>query len=445
MQYKLNQYTMKEYAFYLILSLLFVSVQAQEVSFTEYDMDNGLHVILHQDNAAPVVTTSVLYHVGAKDELADRTGFAHFFEHLLFEGTKNIGRGEWFSIVSSNGGKNNAFTSNDYTYYYEVFPSNSLELGLWLESERMLHPVINQDGIDTQKDVIKEEKKVGEERPYGKVLDQVQENLFINHPYKRTVIGESDHLDAASLEEFIAFNKKYYVPNNAILVVAGDIQIDATKKMIADYFGAIPRGADVDRVTEQEDPITEAIEAKAYDSNIQIPMIVTAYRTPSIKSRDSKTLDMISTYLSDGNSSKLYRKVVDEKKMALEVGAINLSLEDHSMYIIYGLPLGDTSLESIITEIDEEVVKIQEDLISEKDYQKLQNKFETNFVDSNSSVEGIANSLAEYYAFYRDTNLINSEIEIYRSISREEIQAVAKKYLNPNQRLVLDYLPEPTK
>ena len=436
---------MKEYAFYLILSLLFVSVQAQEVSFTEYDLDNGLHVILHQDNAAPVVTTSVLYHVGAKDELKDRTGFAHFFEHLLFEGTKNIGRGEWYSIVSSNGGKNNAFTSNDYTYYYEVFPSNSLELGLWLESERMLHPVINQDGIDTQKDVIKEEKKVGEERPYGKVLDQVQENLFINHPYKKTVIGESDHLNAASLEEFIAFNKKYYVPNNAILVVAGDIQIDATKKMIADYFGAIPRGADVDRVTEQEDPITEAIEAKAYDSNIQIPMIVTAYRTPSIKSRDSKTLDMISTYLSDGNSSKLYRKVVDEKKMALEVGAINLSLEDHSMYIIYGLPLGETSLESIISEIDEEVVKIQEDLISEKDYQKLQNKFETNFVDSNSSVEGIANSLAEYYAFYKDTNLINSEIEIYRSISREEIQAVAKKYLNPNQRLVLDYLPESSK
>ena len=436
---------MKEYAFYLILSLLFVSVQAQEVSFTEYDLDNGLHVILHQDNAAPVIITSVLYHVGAKDELADRTGFAHFFEHLLFEGTKNIGRGEWFSIVSSNGGKNNAFTSNDYTYYYEVFPSNSLELGLWLESERMLHPVINQDGIDTQKDVIKEEKKVGEERPYGKVLDQVQENLFINHPYKRTVIGESDHLDAASLEDFIAFNKKYYVPNNAILVVAGDIQIDATKKMIADYFETIPGGADVDRVTEQEDPITEAIEAKAYDSNIQIPMIVTAYRTPSIKSRDSKTLDMISTYLSDGNSSKLYRKVVDEKKMALEVGAINLSLEDHSMYIIYGLPLGETSLESIISEIDEEVVKIQEDLISEKDYQKLQNKFETNFVDSNSSVEGIANSLAEYYAFYKDTNLINSEIEIYRSISREEIQAVAKKYLNPNQRLVLDYLPESSK
>jgi len=314
---------MKEYAFYLILSLLFVSVQAQEVSFTEYDLDNGLHVILHQDNAAPVITTSVLYHVGAKDELADRTGFAHFFEHLLFEGTKNIGRGEWFSIVSSNGGKNNAYTNDDYTYYYEIFPSNNLELSLWLESERMLHPIINKIGVDTQNEVVKEEKRLRvDNSPYGKFFENVKKNLFVKHPYKHTTIGEMNHLDAASLEEFLAFNKKYYVPNNAILVVAGDIEIDATKKMISDYFGAIPKGADVNRVAEKEDPITEAIEAKAYDSNIQIPAVVAAYRMPSVKTRDSKVLDMISTYLSDGNSSKLYRKMVDEKKMALQVGAL---------------------------------------------------------------------------------------------------------------------------
>ena len=446
MYYKSNQYTMKEYAFYLILSLLFVSVQAQEVAFTEYDLNNGLHVILHQDNTAPVVTTSVLYHVGAKDELADRTGFAHFFEHLLFEGTKNIERGEWFSIVSSNGGKNNAYTNDDYTYYYEVFPSNNLELGLWLESERMLHPVINKIGVDTQNEVVKEEKRLRvDNSPYGKFFENVKKNLFVKHPYKHTTIGEMSHLDAASLDEFLAFNKKYYVPNNAILVVAGDIQIDDTKKMIADYFEAIPKGSDVNRVVAKEDPITEAIEAKAYDSNIQIPAVVAAYRMPSIKTRDSKVLDMISTYLSDGNSSKLYRKMVDEKKMALQVGAFNVSQEDYGMYLIFGLPLGETPLKNIITEIDEEVVKIQKELISEKDYQKLQNKFETNFVDSNSSVEGIANSLAEFYAFYENTNLINSEIEIYRSITREEIQAVAKKYLNPNQRLVLDYLPESSK
>ena len=432
----------------LFLSLLGVGsfLTAQEVKFEEYDLANGLHVILHQDNAAPVVTTSVLYHVGAKDEEPNRTGFAHFFEHLLFEGTKNIERGKWFSIVSSNGGKNNAYTNDDFTYYYEVFPSNNLELGLWLESERMLHPVINQIGVDTQNEVVKEEKRLRvDNSPYGKFLENVKKHLFYQHPYKHTTIGEMEHLDAASLEEFLAFNKKYYVPNNAVLVVAGDIDVPSTKKMIEDYFTDIPRGADVPRVNIKEKPIEQSIKAVAYDPNIQIPAVVTGYRMPALTTRESKVLDMISTYLSDGNSSKLYKKMVDEQKMALQVGAFNISQEDYGMYLIFGLPLGENSLEGLVEAMDEEVVKIQNELISANDYQKLQNKFETDFVNANASVEGIANSLAEYYTFYGDTNRINSEIEVYRSISREEIQAVAKKYLNKNQRLVLDYLPESAK
>lgn len=434
--------------FFLIIMTILTSgmLYAQSVSFEEYDLANGLHVILHQDNSAPLVTTSVLYHVGAKDEKPDRTGFAHFFEHLLFEGTKNIERGQWFSIVSSNGGKNNAYTNDDFTYYYEIFPSNNLQLGLWLESERMLHPVINKIGVDTQNEVVKEEKRLRvDNSPYGKFLENVKKNLFVKHPYKHTTIGEMDHLDAASLDEFLAFNKKYYVPNNAVLVVAGDINMDETKKMIDAYFSAIPRGEEIERIKVEEDPITSPIKAVAYDPNIQIPAVITGYRMPSLKTRDSKVLDMISTYLSDGNSSKLYKKMVDEQKMALQVGAFNLSQEDYGMYLIFGLPLGDNSLESLVNAMDEEVVKIQENLISEKDYQKLQNKFETDFVNANASVEGIANSLAEYYTFYGDTNLINSEIDVYRSITREEIQAVAKKYLNKNQRLVLDYLPESDK
>ena len=437
---------MKKSLFLPLFVLTGLLVQAQNVQFEEYDLPNGLHVILHQDNGAPLVTTSVLYHVGAKDEEPERTGFAHFFEHLLFEGTKNIERGEWLSIVSSNGGKNNAYTNDDFTYYYEVFPSNNLQLGLWLESERMLHPVINQIGVDTQNEVVKEEKRLRvDNSPYGKFLENVKKNLFVNHPYKHTTIGEMEHLDAASLDEFLAFNKKYYVPNNAVLVVAGDIDIPKTKKMIADYFSTIPRGADVPRVNIKEEPIKAPIKALAYDANIQIPAVVTGYRMPSMKTRDSKVLDMISTYLSDGKSSKLYKKMVDEEKMALQVGALNFSQEDYGMYLIYGFPLGENSLESLVNAMDEEVIKIQTNLISEKDFQKLQNKFETDFVNSNASVEGIANSLAEYYTFFGDTNLINTEIDVYRSITREEIQAVAKKYLNKNQRLVLDYLPESAK
>ena len=426
----------------LLFCPLFLCI-AQSVSFEEYDLDNGLHVILHQDNNAPVVTTSVMYHVGAKDEQPDRTGFAHFFEHLLFEGTENIERGQWFSIVTENGGTNNANTTDDRTYYYEVFPSNNLELGLWMESERMLHPIINQIGVETQNEVVKEEKRLRvDNQPYGKFLENVKKNLFSKHPYRWTTIGEMEHLDAATLDEFLAFNKKFYVPNNAVLVVAGDIDIASTKKIVQDYFGDIPRGGDIERNYEKDDPITEAISATAYDSNIQIPAVINAYRTPGFSERDSRVLDMISTYLSDGPSSKLYKKLVDEKKMALQTGAFNISQEDYSMYVIFGLPLGENTLEDLVSEMDEEIVKIQDQLISDRDYQKLQNKIENGFVNSNASIEGIANSLARYYMLYGDTNLINTEIDIYRSITREEIQDVANKYLNPNQRLVLEYLPE---
>jgi predicted Zn-dependent peptidase len=419
------------------------TASAQEVKFEEYKLDNGMHVILHKDNSAPIVTTSVMYHVGAKDENPERTGFAHFFEHLLFEGTKNIERGDWFKIVAANGGQNNANTTDDRTYYYEVFPSNNLELGLWMESERLLHPVINQIGVDTQNEVVKEEKRLRvDNQPYGNLLAEVKKELFKKHPYKGTTIGEMSHLDAATLEEFQAFNKKFYVPNNAVLVVAGDIDITSTKKMIQDYFGPIPRGKDIARNFPKEDPISSTIKATAYDNNIQIPAIIAAYRTPSFKTRDAYVLDMISTYLSGGKSSVLYKKMVDDQKQALAVQAVNISQEDYGIYALFGLPLGEVSLDTLISEMDEEIVKIQNELISERDYQKLQNKAENAFVSSNSSVSGIANSLARYYMLYGDTNLINTEIDIIRSITREDIKRVANKYLNPNQRLILEYLPK---
>jgi len=435
---------MKKIYFLSFLGLLLSANSfAQKVDFEEYDLSNGLHVILHQDNSAPLVTTSVMYHVGAKDENPERTGFAHFFEHLLFEGTENIERGDWFKIVSSNGGTNNANTTQDRTYYYEVFPSNNLALGLWMESERMLHPVINQIGVDTQNEVVKEEKRMRyDNSPYGQWTPEVFKNLFKKHPYRWTTIGSLDHLDAATLKEFQDFNKKYYIPNNAVLVVAGDFEKATAKKLIADYFGSIPRGEEIIRTVIQEDPITEEISATFEDPNIQIPAVFTVYRTPAMTTRDARVLDMISSILSDGKSSRLYKKLVDDEKKAMQVAAFNYSLEEHGAYIVLALPVGENTLDDLVDEMDEEIVKIQTDLISDKDLQKLRNKFENQFVNSNASVEGIANSLARYYMLYDDVNLINTEIDIYSSITKEEIREIAKKYLNPNQRLVLDYLPK---
>ena len=416
---------------------------AQQIKFEEYDLPNGLHVILHQDNSAPVVTTSVMYHVGAKDEAAGRTGFAHFFEHLLFEGTKNIKRGEWFKLVSSNGGSNNANTSPDRTYYYETFPSNNEQLGLWMEAERLRHPVINQIGVDTQREVVKEEKRLRmDNQPYGGLFNAILTTLFKKHPYKGTVIGSMEDLNSAKLEEFNAFFKKYYIPNNATLVVAGDIKPEQTKKWINEYFGSIPKGTPVTRNFPKETPITQEFEETIYDANIQIPAYIFAYRTPAGNERDAYILSMLGSYLSKGKSSVLYKKLVDNEKKALAVEAFNLGLIDHSIFAFFAIPMGNTSKDVLKKDIDAEIKKLQTDLISEEDYQKLQNQVENDFVNANSSVEGIANTLADSYLLKGNTNLINEEINIYRSITREDLRNAAKKYLNSNQRAIINYLPK---
>lgn len=428
-----------------VATVAFASVlmNAQQIKFEEYDLPNGLHVILHQDNSAPVVTTGVMYHVGAKNEVKGRTGFAHFFEHLLFEGTPNIKRGDWFKIVSSNGGSNNANTTSDRTYYYETFPSNNEQLGLWMEAERMRHGIVNQIGVDTQREVVKEEKRMRmDNQPYGNLFTAILSSLFTNSQYSWPPIGSMDDLNEAKLEEFQAFYKKYYVPNNATLVVAGDINPEQTKKWINTYYGHIPKGVKPTFTYIQDAPITQQSEVTFTDPNIQIPAYIFAYRSPANTTRDSKVLDMISTYLSDGKSSVLYKKMVDKDKKALAVQAFSAGFEKEGVFAFYAMPMGDTSKDVLQKDIDEEILKIQNQLISEEDYQKLQNIFENNFVNSNSNIQGIASSLATYHVLHGNTDLINKEIDIYRNITREDIREVAKKYLKPNQRVIINYVPE---
>ena len=421
-----------------------VTAQAQKVTFTEYDLPNGLHVILHQDKTAPVVAVSVMYHVGSKNEQPNRTGFAHFFEHLLFEGSDNIKRGEFTKLVSSNGGQNNANTSQDRTFYYEVFPSNQFKLGLWLESERMMHPVINEIGVRTQNEVVKEEKRMRiDNAPYAHIVDEIFKRLFTNHPYRWQPIGSMENLDSARLDEFKAFFKKFYIPNNAVLSIAGDIDVNQAKELIAAYFGPVPQGEAVVYKKAEEQPITKMMVDTAYDPNIQIPAILSAYRVPGMNSKDATTLQMISTILSGGASSKLYKKMVDEKKNALQVQALNLSLEDYGAYITFALPNNNTPLDALLKDIDEEVAKLQTTLISEEDYKKIQNQFENNYVDANSRMLGVAENLAQGYTFFnKNTNNVNEELEKIRSVSREDIREAAKRYLQPNSRLVLYYLPK---
>jgi len=427
-----------------VFTLYVFSSWAQKVEFEEYKLENGMHVILYQDNAVPVVKVEVMYGVGSKDDPKNKTGFAHFFEHLLFEGTANIERGEWFKIVSANGGRNNAYTTYDLTTYFEIFPSNQLQLGLWMESERLLHPVINQIGVETQNGVIKEERRQTQDnRPYGNLISEVTRHLFPGTGYHHSIIGSIEDLDNATLEDFKNFHKTYYMPNNAVLVVAGDFKRDQAKQWIKEYFGSIPVGESIMRAPFVSQPITGQIDASFFDANIQTPMMVLAYKTPAVHSRDALVLDFISSILSDGKSSRLSKKMVDEKKMALFIGAFNFALKNSGMYLIYGLPMGEATLDDLAREVDEEIKKLQTELISDREYQKLMNQYENSFVQSNSTPEGIATTLATNYTMHGDASRINTELGFYRSITTEDIREVARKYLNPNQRLFLRYMPEP--
>jgi len=428
----------------LLITLGFSSIaQMPKINFEEYTLKNGLTVLLHEDHSTPIVAVSIMYHVGAKNENPERTGFAHFFEHLLFEGSANIERGEFFKYIENAGGNNNANTSNDRTFYYEVLPSNQLELGLWLESERLLHANIDQIGVDTQNEVVKEEKRLRiDNQPYGSFLAEMNKRAYKEHPYRWTTIGEMEHLDAATLEEFIAFYHKFYVPENAILSIAGDLDIPNTKKMIEAYFGPIPKGKEkIEPITIVEPPLGGEIRDTVYD-NIQLPGVMMAYRIPKQGTPDFYAIEMMSKILSDGESSRLNKKCVEQTESAMYVGSFPFASEDPGLSFVFGIANSDVAPADLEKEINGEFERMKSELISDKEFDKIRNMMENDFVYNFSSMVGIAENLANYKMYFGDANLINNELERYLQVSKEDILRVAKKYFTDDNRVVLYYLPK---
>lgn len=481
------------------LTIAASSITAQnKIEFTEFDLDNGMHVILHEDHSTPLVAVTMLYHVGSKNEDPDRTGFAHFFEHLLFEGSRNIDRHKFDKYVENAGGTLNANTSFDRTFYYVLMPSNQLELGMWLESERLLHAKVENVGIETQREVVKEEKRQRmDNQPYGSMLEEVFSHSFREHPYKWITIGSMEHLNAAQEEDYVGFYDKFYVPNNVTLSIAGDISIDEAKKLIEQYFGQIPAGEkliayrdmlrmskedfiikyfdkspaqaqedydnlkpeaflkkhlsflsnepiEVKRPTIVEPPLGGEVRDTIYDE-IQLPAVMQAYRIPAQGSDDYYAVSMLNSLLSDGASSRFTKKIVDEELKALFVGSFAMPLEDPGINLTMAVCGTGVQPDELEASIDREIELVKNELISEKEYQKLINNVENSFYSSNSTVAGIAESLANYHTYFGDANLINNEIERYKAVTREDIKRVANTYLKDDNRVVLYYLPKEDK
>ena len=429
--------------FFLFLFLGLSSSFAQNIKFVEYDMPNGLKVLLHEDHSTPIVAVSVMYHVGSKNEKPERTGFAHFFEHLLFEGSENIQRGEFDDYISEAGGDNNANTWYDRTYYYELLPSNQIGLGLWLESERMLHAKVENGGIETQRQVVKEERRMWvDNQPYGRLLEEAMKRLYTKHPYQHSVIGSMEHLDAAEEQDYVQFYKDFYRPDNAILSIAGDIDIEQTKKLVDVYFKDIPKGKkEVFRPNIVEPDRTTEVRDTVYD-NVQLPAVVMTYKVPAQGTADFYAVKMLSMVLSQGESSRMQKQIVDEQQKAVAAGSFTFELEDPGPSIMFAIANMGIKPDDLEASMNAVISEVQKNLITELEYQKIQNQIENDFVTANNTVAGIAESLANYEMYYGDANLINTELERYRKVTREDIQRVANKYFTPNARVVLYWLPK---
>jgi zinc protease len=434
----------KIFGIILFLILMMGTIYAQvNIKFVEYDLANGLHVILHVDKSAPIVSQVVTYHVGSKNEKPDRTGFAHFFEHLMFEGSPNIPRGEFFKIVQNAGGSLNAFTNFDQTVYFITLPSNQLELAMWMESERMLQLKIDSIGVETQRGVVKEERKQSlENRPYGTILEQTMAHAYKVHPYRWTPIGSSQYIDQATYDEFYQFYKSFYVPNNACLSIAGDIDIEQTKTLIQKYYGDVPKGVDnIFRPKEVEPKQTAEVRDTVYD-NIQLPAIIQAYHMPAQGTKDYYALSMLTTLLTDGESSRLSKRLIDKEKLAVAAQSIPFNLEDPSVFLLFAVANFGKTNDEIEKVIDEEIEKVKSENITDDEFTKIHSQVETGFIEKNSTVQGKAMQLGNYYVFFGDANLINSEIDKFTAVTKNDIQRVANEYLVKENRTVLYYLPK---
>lgn len=417
--------------------------QYKPVTFTEYDLPNGLHVILHEDHSAPVVATVLHYKVGSRDEDPARTGFAHFFEHLMFESTEAIERATIDKLISGAGGQLNAFTSNDQTVYHFVVPSNEVRLPLWIEAQRMRKLQINTLGVETQRGVVKEERKNRyDNAPYGGWLEKTHKYLFTGSPYSWTPIGSSQHIDSASISEFKEFYDQFYQPNNAILVVSGDIDQQLVRETIETYFGGYPRAPEPRRPAINDlSLLSGEVREVINDPKAQLPALFVGYRAMTVSDPDAYVGELLTSILSSGESSRLYRVLVDSLQIAVQASVSVMPREYVGLAFYVGIAAPGKGLLEVERAIDNELQRVIRDGVTEEELTKAKAIAESQFIFGKSGMYQKALGLADAFRFNGSTSSFNTEIQNYLKVTRADIQRVARKLFDTNQRVVLTYLP----
>ncbi|HEY5122556.1 MAG TPA: pitrilysin family protein [Ignavibacteria bacterium] len=415
--------------------------QFPEIEYKESELTNGLRVVMCRKDNIPMVTVNTSFQIGSKDEDEGKTGLAHLFEHLMFTESPNVKQGMFDEILNMNGGDSNAFTSWDYTGYHITLPSNKLELALWLDSDRLAGFNIGEDSLEIQKSVVQEENlQVHENVPYGSLERESSKRLFKGNGYERPIIGLMEDVKKLSIEDVKDFFLRYYVPKNSVLSVVGDIDYDKTLKLITKYYEDIPSGTHILQKKFEDMKITKEIRDNIED-NIELPAQFIYYKAPGQGTKDYYILRLLSAILSDGESSKLYNELLYKKELVSEIDSYYYGMEKAGIFNINAFAMKKVPLKTIGIEIDKIIDAIKSGNLEERELVKVKNYFETSFVSKRQSMNYLADTFSFLKIFFNNLSLINTEVSNFLSVQKQDIIDCARKYLNVENRVVLNYIP----
>jgi zinc protease len=431
----------------LLLVMFTVPAAAQDVSVPHsvFELSNGLRLIVHEDHSTPIAEVNVWYHVGSGYEEPGRTGFAHLFEHIMFEGSANVPRGEFDRLLESAGGRSNGTTNVDRTNYFETVPANAVELALWLEADRMggLLETMGQQKLDIQRDVVKNERRQSyENRPYGGFWEAQAEAVYpAGHPYSWTTIGSMEDLSAASLEDVESFFRRYYVPNNAVISVAGAVNTAEVREMVERLFSWIPRGEPVERPSLAVPAIAANRHLTLHD-RVSLPQYNAVWRTPEAYSPDDAALGALAQILAGGKNSRLYRRLIYEEQIAQDVSAFNWSKLLAGDFFVRIMAREGIALDRVESAVLEEISRLALAPPSEEELERVRNTVETEFVRALERVAGKADRLNEYLYYTGDPGFAQQDLQRFRSLTPADIQRVARNYLHNQNRVTISIVPE---
>ncbi len=425
-----------------------VATDLPTINFSQRTLDNGLRVIVAPDHLAPVVAINIWYIVGSRHEQPGRTGFAHLFEHFMFQGSRHVTKAEHFSLIQSAGGVNNATTYFDRTNYFETLPSHQLEVALWLEADRMatLLDALDQENLDNQREVVKNEKRQSyDNRPYGSFYEKLMAAVFpVEHPYNHTPIGSMEDLNAASVEDVATFFKRWYAPNNAVLTIVGDVDEEEAHAAAARYFGPIPANPNITQPAEDKvAPIIGREIRETVPDNVPLTRVHFGFRCPPLGTPEFDALEMCSQILSGGRGSRLYRRLVRELKIAQDVAAFGLGLVDGASFFGGWVTVRpDSDAETCERAFLAELQKLVDKPVTDDELARAKALIEAAELGALSRVEEVADRISQYAALFDNPNLVNEQLSRYLAVTPADIQNVARAVFRADNRVVLTYVPQ---